>query len=483
MGDKLFPDLPILVVDDEKNFLNSIDFEMRSHRITNVECCQDSREVMPLLKKKKYSVILLDLLMPGINGKELLSKIVDEYPEIPVIIITALPETDTKKTVDYMKVGAFDCLRKPLEITEIIETIRDALGLKGVYKKITYLKKDLFSSNPRKVKSFPNIISQSDKMQAIFQTIGLIAVTSKPVLIRGEVGVGKEFVAREIHKQSYRKGKFIPFDLSGLDDVLFSETMFGHKRGGFPGTEKEGLVAEAKGGTLYLYDIADLHIQSQLKLLKLIRERQYCPVGSDKSIATNARIVVASIDNLSTLSKIGTFRQDLYNLLETHDIYIPPLREHREDIPSIVDYFLKKAAEENGIKEPGVPDELFEILETHDFPLNISELKRMIYEAVNRFKADILPLDVFLKNIKSNIHLEKQTFNSVSSNDKISAHNKIIFRSAIPTFSEMEAIYMDEILKRAKGDRSIAARLAGLKKNTFSSRLKKIRKQEKINKI
>ncbi len=473
MDQGLFPELPLLVVDDETDFLNSVDFILESNGITNVECCQDSREVMMRLKKKKFSVILLDLLMPlYISGEELLPEIVEQYPEIPVIIVTA--HADIGLAMECMKKGALNYLMKPFETKDLVRKINDALYLKDFNKEIILLKKELFSDGIQKPKCFPDITSRSEKMQSIFKMIGLIAVTSKPILIQGEAGVGKKFVAREIHNQSRRKGKFIAFNTAGVDDNSFDDILLGHKKRPLDKVEKgkKGLIEEARDGTLFINEIANLPLQSQVKLFHLIKEWEYLPPGSDKPVSTNVRIIAATNKNLSVLIKTNDFRQDLYSLLKTNDINIPPLREHREDIPLLVDNFVKQAAEKRGIKKPPISDEIFTLLEQYDFPGNISELKNMVDEAISRHKSGDLTSDVFEEKIK-NRHLVS------SSGIEIPADKKVIFEKNLPTFAEMEAIYMDEVIKRSGGDRRKAARLAGLNKKNFAYRIKRIKKTQK----
>jgi len=390
MDQELFPELPLLVVDDERDFLNSLDYSLRSNGITNVECCRDSRDVMPRLKEKKFAVILLDLLMPDISGEELLPDIVEQYPEIPVIIVTA--HADTELARECMQKGAINYLMKPFETKDLVRKIKDALYLKDFQKEIITLKKAVFSDNFQKPKIFPDITSRSEKMHKIFQDIVLNAVNSTPILVQGEAGVGKKFLAMEIHKQSHRQGKFIEFNTAGMDDNSFAHILL---------DQKKGLLEEARDGTLLLNEIANLPVQSQSKLYHLIREWEYLPPGSDKPVATNVRIIAATKKNLSALIRTNDFRHELYSLLRANDINIPPLREHREDMPLLVDYFVNQAAEKRGIKTPKAAEGIYSLLEQYDFPGNISELKNMVYEAVNRHTSGDLSLDVFWGKIKN----------------------------------------------------------------------------------
>ncbi|MCK4764632.1 MAG: sigma-54-dependent Fis family transcriptional regulator [Candidatus Aminicenantes bacterium] len=399
----LFPVSPILIVDDEENYLNSVRFQLRSNGITNVERCQDSREVIPRLKKNRYSLILLDLEMPHKSGKDILAEIVEDFPGVPVIIVTAF--MDIKIAVDCMKNGVFDCLIKPAKIKDLIRTVKDVLNLEGSHEKIILLKKNLFSNTDQNPKDFFSIVTKSEKMQLVFQSIGIFAATSRPLLIGGENGVGKKFVAHEIHKQSKRKGKFVSFNTTGLDDDLFTEKLFGRRIGVISSEKsyKEGLLEEASGGTIYLDDVGELSLKSQEKLLNLLQEREYCPQGIDKPLANDARVIAITSKNLTALTQIKSFRQDLTYLLKTNEIFIPPLRERKEDIPLLLDYFVKEAAEMKRTKRPSIPEELNNILEQYDFPGNIDELKDMVYEAVRRNKTGGLFLDIFIERIKDEV--------------------------------------------------------------------------------
>ncbi|UCH98012.1 MAG: sigma-54-dependent Fis family transcriptional regulator, partial [Candidatus Aminicenantes bacterium] len=404
-GDKkvkkeLFPEQPILMVDDEKHFLNSLYYKLRLHGITNVECCQDSLEVMPKLKERKYSVILLDILMPHMRGDELLPDIVAEYPKIPVIVITAFP--DAKTADDCMEKGAFDCLTKPIDIKELVRAIHDTLDLTDTHKDIIRHKKQLFSNTSCKERNLPNVITCCGEMLSICQTIGLVAFTSRSVLVMGETGVGKEFLAGEIHKQSHRKGKFIPFETTGLNDEEFARLIFGYRTTLSQGAAAiiEGDLEKAGKGTLYINEIGDLSMESQARLLRLLQNREYCPVGSDKLKPSRARIVAGTAKNLSALIQTGAFRYDLYNHLKAHEIHIPPLRERKEDIPLLVDYFLGKAAAKVGIEKPALPKKLLPLLEKYHFPGNVGELKKMVNHAVSRFQSGILSPDDFFRGTK-----------------------------------------------------------------------------------
>jgi DNA-binding NtrC family response regulator len=475
MNQKRFPEFPVLVVGDEENFLNSMDFYLRSNGITHVECCQDSLDVLPRLKNKKYSVILLDMVMPGISGDELLLKIVEWYPEIPVVVITGFPETRTAEIC--MQKGASDYLKKPIETNDLIRTIHNALAIKNP-KDVVLMKKGLLSDEYQKTNNFFGIITRNETMFDIFKITLMIAVTSKPVLIRGETGVGKELFAQAIHQLSRRRGEFIAANIGGLDDHLFSDTLFGHEKGAFTGAiqKRKGLIENAKSGTIFLDEIGDLSMESQVKLLRLIQEGKYYPLGADIPITTDARIVAATNKDLSNSIITGKFRKDLYYRLETHDIYIPPLRKRREDIPLLVDHFLEKISAELKQKKPTVPNELFTLLSNYHFPGNIRELESMVYDAISCHEKGILSLKVFKEKIGKN-SIQADTF--LNPGDAISNEGeKVLLGEVLPTFSELEEIYLNELMKRSKVNKRMAAQWVGLERKTFEYRWKKIGNKE-----
>ena len=250
---------PILVVDDEVEVLDGFELLLNSGGFSNVICCRDSRNVLPLLDDMGgMDVILLDLTMPYLNGRELLSILSENYPEIPVIVITATDEIET--AVECIKAGAFDYLVKPVEKMRLITCVRRATERRDFARENSALKKRVLSDTLEHPEAFNAIVTRSTAMMAIFRYIEAIAGSSEPVLITGETGVGKELVARAIHSLSRRKGPFIGVNIAGLDDHSFSDTLFGHRKGAFTGADsyRDGLLKKTEGGTLFLDEIGDL---------------------------------------------------------------------------------------------------------------------------------------------------------------------------------------------------------------------------------
>ncbi len=272
--------------------------------------------------------------MPYLSGTELLPTLVADFPDIPVMIMTASDDLET--AIECLKMGAFDYLLKPVEPNRLISAIDKALKLNSLRNEVSSLKECLLTGRLEHSEAFSDIITSSQKMHAIFQYVEVISRSRQPILITGETGVGKELMACAIHKLSEPKGAFVTVNVAGLDDMMFSDTLFGHKKGAYTGADqpREGLVGKASGGTLFLDEIGDLSQLSQVKLLRLLQGEEYYPLGSDVLKFTDARILVATNQNLLQLIDQGKFRKDLYYRLCAYQINIPPLRERDGRYPA-----------------------------------------------------------------------------------------------------------------------------------------------------
>jgi DNA-binding NtrC family response regulator len=457
---------PVLLVDDEQQILLSYSLILQSAGIEDVLTINDSRRVMPLLSKQKVSLIVLDLFMPFISGTELLSEIKQEFPHIPVIIMTATNELD--KAVECMKIGATDYLVKPVEKGQFILTIKKALELRDLNSKG---QSDHFGENLKYEHAFASIITGNKKMLGIFHYVESIAELQKPVLITGETGVGKELIASAIHKVSGLNGKFIPVNTAGLDDTMFADTLFGHKRGAFTGADRErkGLIVQASDGTLLLDEIGDLSHQSQLKLLRLLDENVFYPLGSDHPENSNARVIASTNRNVKKLIEEEKFREDLYFRLKVYSIHVPPLRERLEDIPLLLNNFIEEAVKFLNKKKPAYPSELITFLSNYNFPGNIREMKAMVFNAVAHHRTGKLSMDSFKTFIKEQGLFSQSRFLPLP--DDI---DSIFKRSGkLPTIKEAEEYLISEALKRSKGNQGIAASFLGITRHALNKRLKR----------
>jgi len=466
-----FPQNPVLIVDDEGNIVHSFRIILDSAKINNTVLCQDSREVLPLLKEREVEVILLDLTMPHITGQELLPQIIRDYPGIPVIIITGNMTIDT--AVKCMQEGAFDYLVKPVEEKRLVSSVMRALERNRLQRENLTLKKQLLSGELTRPETFTPIVTRSAGMISIFMYIEVIAGSPEPVLLTGETGVGKELFARAIHENSGRKGAFVPVNVAGLDDTIFADTLFGHKKGAFTDAyeARGGMIEQAVNGTLFLDEIGDLSPASQVKLLRLLQEREYIPIGSDIARQTDARIVTATNRDLEKRMEDGIFRKDLYYRLEVHCIHIPPLQERKDDIVPLVAHFLEEAGRAMNKKNPTPPKELFDLLDSYPFPGNVRELRAMVFNAVSSHTSGILSIDSFEQVIKrKRKSMSPGIIKQTKETDK-----PLLSRlfQPLPTLDQWEDLLIKETIKQTKGNRSLAAQLLGISRQTLLRKLKK----------
>jgi DNA-binding NtrC family response regulator len=312
---------------------------------------------------------------------------------------------------------------------------------------------------------FAQIVTQDRKMQMIFRYIEAIAPTSQTVMITGETGTGKELIARALHDVSGRSGNFISINVAGLDDIMFSDTLFGHSRGAFTGADRDrkGLIETAVGGTLFLDEIGDLNNASQVKLLRLLQEDEYYSLGSDKKMKSTARILVATNSSLEDMIKSGSFRTDLYYRLCSHHIHLPSLSERRNDIPLLVEYFADKAAKELERPVPKASPEMLESLILRDFPGNVRELKGLVMNAVAVSKPGTL---VFPRS-----NPPTPMLSPLSATPNFSSLSQRFGR--MPTLSEAEEFLIKEALRVSNGNQSAAAVMLGLSRQALNKRLQR----------
>ena len=385
----------ILLVDDEVQILESCRSCLNTSGYKDVLTESDSRAVMSLLAGEEVAVIVMDLRMPHLSGQELLPQIVAQFPQIPVIVATASNDVDT--AVNCIREGAFDYLVKPIEVKRLVTSVRKALELRSLSSELSVLKEYMFTDRLDHPEAFGTIVTGNKNMRAIFQYLEVISGTRQPVMITGETGTGKELVARAIHNLSGCGGEYVALNAAGLDDNMFSDTLFGHRKGAFTGADhaRDGLITRAAGGTLFLDEIGDLNEMSQVKLLRLLQEQEYYPVGSDFIKKSEARIVLATNRDLQDLIRRGRFRNDLYYRLCGHRVHLPPLRERPDDIPLLLDHFLAAAACCLAKKKPTPPPGLAVLLSLYGFPGNVRELEALVYDAVLRHPGGVLSMDSF----------------------------------------------------------------------------------------
>jgi DNA-binding NtrC family response regulator len=461
------PVAPVYLVDDDAVSLGLYAGVLERHGLAGIVACQDSREVLPRLRQAPASAMILDLSMPHLSGTELLPLLRGEFPQIPVIVVTATDDLDT--AVACMRSGAFDYLTKPVEPSRLWSAVRNALEVGELQREVRRLGRQVMSRELQHPKAFAGIITCSERLESLFRYVEAVAGSPRPILITGESGTGKELVARAIHEVSGREGAFVAVNAAGLDDTVLSDTLFGHEKGAYTSADqaRRGLVEGASGGTLFLDEIADLEPGSQTKLLRLLQDGEYYPLGSDRVQLSRARVVAATNADLEARQSQGTFRKDLFYRLMTHWVVLPPLRERPEDLPLLVEHFVREAAASFGKPVPEVPPELFPLLGTYSFPGNIRELQGLVYDALGRLEGRALSLQPFQE------YLTARGVQAPRPKEPSPEGTRgFAFGEPFPTLREVEAFLIEEALKRSRGNQSLAARLLGINQSTLSRRLK-----------
>ncbi len=460
----------ILMVDDEPEVLSSQTLVLNSigeDKIINID---DGKKVMKEIENRPVKLVLLDLTLPHIDGVKLLEMIKEEYPWIPVIVITG--SNDVETAVSCMRKGAFDYLVKAVEKNRFISSVRHALDLGSLQSQYDKLKDRFFSDSLQNPDSFSNILTQNRKMNSIFRYLEIIGRTKQPLLIWGETGTGKELIAQAVHEISGVPGPFVPVSVAGLDDTLFSDTLFGHNKGAFTGAEenRKGLIQQAADGTLFLDEIGDLQLVSQIKLLRLLESGEYYRLGSDILRRSNARILLATNRPLEQLLREEKFRKDLYYRISTHRVDIPPLRERKSDIPLLVNHFIRLAAETMSIPLPRVPREIYTLLYAYHFPGNVRELRAFIFDAVSKQQDGVVSRQPF----KDSISRSQELFDDESI-------KLVSFSAQLPTIKEATETLIEEALKRSNDNISAAAELLGISHQALSKRLQRRKKKHSIS--
>jgi DNA-binding NtrC family response regulator len=375
----------ILVVDDEMIVCESCQRILEEEGY-EIEISLSGTEAFQKMKENSFDIVITDLKMPGIDGMEVLQTLRKDYPDVIVIMITGFSTVET--AVEAMKLGAFDYISKPFTPDEVSIVVKKALEKKSLVLENIYLRHEL-----QEKYGFGNIVGKSKKMQEIYHVISKVAPTDSTVLIYGQSGTGKELIARAIHFNSPRRDRqFVPVDCAVLSENLLESELFGHIRGSFTGavTTKPGLFEVADGGTVFLDEVGNISLSIQAKLLRVLQEREFTPVGGTKSKKVDIRLIAATNRDLEKMIKEETFREDLYYRLNIVPISLPTLKERQEDIPLLAGHFLKKYSEEMGKTIKGFAPEAMEKLIKYPWPGNVRELENLVERSVVMCEEDMI---------------------------------------------------------------------------------------------
>ncbi|MCP4650972.1 MAG: sigma-54-dependent Fis family transcriptional regulator [PVC group bacterium] len=449
----------ILVVDDERGMREYLKKLLTDNGYA-VVVANNGMEALTQIEKKIPVLAIIDFKMPGMDGLELLAKIKEVHQQITVIMMTAYGTMEN--AIKAMKLGAYDYLNKPFELDEISLVIDKAFEKKRLEEENIELRREL-----KKAYTFEDIVSSNDQMRNIFDTVQKIADTKSTILIQGETGTGKELIARAIHNLSQRKNNsFIPVDCSALTTSLLESELFGHVKGAFTGasTDKKGLFEAAHGGTIFLDEIGHISLEIQSKLLRVLQDGEIKRVGEALARKVDIRLIAASNENLERAVKEGRFRQDLYYRLNVVPLSLPALRERTEDIPILIEHFIKKYNHIESKKLENVSPEVLKILMDYQWPGNVRELENLIHRAVvMEVGPVILPSDLPAGIREPLITAERRDILSRTNNFRKAK------RQAMEAF---ERRFLAECLIRNKGNVSKTAKEMGLDRRNLQRKCK-----------
>lgn len=445
----------ILIADDEKNMRWILGKNLEEEGFSVIEA-GDGEEAFNLFLEKEPDMAILDYKMPLFDGIEVLKRIRTINDKVPVIMITAHGSTDAAVVV--MKLGATDYISKPFDMDELKITIKKALNIDQLNKEIDYLREQISVSFDSK------IIGNSRGMREIFETIEKVADTTATILITGESGTGKELIANAIHSKSSRKEKpYIKVNCGAIPENLLESELFGYEKGAFTGAQnrKIGRFDRAQGGTIFLDEIGELSLPLQVKILRVIQEREFERVGGTEVIKADIRIVAATNKNLEKMVEEGKFREDLFYRLKVIPIQVPALRERKEDIDLLVEFFISKYASEMNKGAVGIEKDALDILKNYDFPGNIRELENIIERTVilsgdGKITASILPKEVVRDSFSSK-------------------RNIFIIPEEGISLEEIEESFVRQALEMSKGNQTQAAKLLDISRHALIYRMEKFK--------
>jgi DNA-binding NtrC family response regulator len=443
----------ILIVEDEPKMLRLLEMNLAEddHSIFSAG---DAEAGAKILRREKIDLVLTDLKLPGMNGLDFLQEIKQGNLSLPVVVMTAFGTVET--AVEAMKAGATDYVLKPFSMEEIKLIVNKELTVNRLVEENRSLREAL-----GKRYEFRNIVARSPKMQEVLGIVERVAPTNSTVLLGGESGVGKDLIARAIHQHSRRaNGPFVKINCTAIPENLLESELFGYERGAFTGAvvSKPGKFELADKGTIFLDEIGDVPPAMQVKLLNVLQDRQFERLGGTKTVKVDVRLVAATNRDLRAALEQGTFREDLYYRLNVVPIGIPPLREHKEDVPYLVEHFIAKFAPDSGKPITGIVAEALNRLAQFHWPGNVRELENIIERAVAYSSGPLLTLE----DIRLDTAPAKQTNGSAP------------FIPDGMTLDQWEDEIVKEALRRANGNKSQAARLLGLSRNSLRYRLAKI---------
>ena len=451
----------VLVVDDDKVLQGSVKEALEFHHFA-VDVADNGKEALSAVYKEKYDLVVMDVNMPEMDGIQALTEIKKYDPSIIVIILTAY--SNVGDAVKVVKEGAYNYLEKPITSDNLVALIKRALKARSLVETVGFSAPTLSLGHGN-----DQFVGESDVMQKVFNVIGKLAQVNTPVLIRGESGTGKELVAKAIHFNGPRKDdKFVTINLAAIPDNLIESELFGHEKGAFTGaTERKiGKFQYADGGTIFLDEIGDVSPTMQVKLLRVLQEKTFTPVGANRDIKCDVRVIAASHKPFEEMIKEGTFREDLFYRLNVIPISLPALSARREDIPLLISYFLSRYVSADGRNSIEFDDDALDLLLGYDWPGNVRELENLMERLVILKGGSVItPSDLPVKFIRN----APYALNSYESLIPLPEDGLDLKK----TLSDIEDALITQALGKTKGNKNQASKLLQMNRTTLIEKMKK----------
>ncbi|HVC96801.1 MAG TPA: sigma-54 dependent transcriptional regulator [Pirellulales bacterium] len=466
----------LLVVDDEPNVLYSLETCLSSNTL-EVISAGTAKEGLRLVETRKPDAVILDVRLPDMSGLDAYDRIRQIDPRLPVIVITAFAKTET--AIEAIRRGAFEYLLKPVDFHRLREVVQKAL----VVSRLSHVPAVFDAEMEETDRPTDRIVGRAASMQEVYKSIGRVAPQDVTVLILGESGTGKELVARSIYHYSRRgEGPFLAINCAAIPEALLESELFGHERGAFTGADQRriGKFEQVSGGTIFLDEIADMSAATQAKVLRLLQEQRFERVGANETIQTDVRLITATNKNLQALVDEGKFRQDLYYRLNGFTIQLPPLRDRRDDLPLLIDHFLRQFNRELGKNVRAVMPDARRVLESHGWPGNVRELQSALKYAMLHATSEILTADCLPENLRPSHPLPAPAVVAPAAGtlDVAPLVRKLlegkepdIYRQV---YAAVDRVVLEEVLRHVRGNQLQAAELLGISRTTLRAKLRSL---------
>jgi nitrogen regulation protein NR(I) len=471
----------LLIIDDEPNLRYSLEKSLHSSRL-QVLTASTAKEGIEQVRRQQPDAVILDVRLPDMSGLDAFNEIRAIDPRLPVIIITAFATTDT--AIEATKRGAFEYLLKPVDFHQLRELVDKAIELSRVRHVPAVFADDDRSDD----ETVDRIVGNTPGMQEVYKAIGRVASMEVPVLILGESGTGKELVARAIYQHSRRShGPFLPINCAAIPEGLLESELFGHEKGAFTGADRRriGKFEQADKGTIFLDEIGDMTLSTQPKLLRLLQEQRFERVGGDHPIQTDVRVLAATNQDLDAKVAAGRFRHDLLYRLKVVTIQIPPLRDRREDLPLLVEHFLKVLNHQLGKRITSVSPEAMRLLESYSWPGNVRELQSAIKHAYVQSAGEVITADCLPAQLRRETPLSRTNLHRTAGpaiegghldlveliSDMLRAGETDVYQKVN---SVVDRVVMEMVLRHAKGNQVQASETLGISRTTLRAKLRSL---------